>query len=75
MLLVSLELEEIRSLSDRVLVISDGRSPDWPEANRLCAGGGAGFRVVCFRPDPYSTKGEAEIQANTPPKLMLIRPR
>lgn len=48
-----------RNVSD-TLVISDGRAADWPEANRLCARGGAGFRVVCFRPDPYSTSGEAE---------------
>lgn len=44
----------------RTLVISDGRDPHWPAANRLCDKGGAGFRVVCFRPDPYSTSGEAE---------------
>ena len=43
----------------RTLVISDGRDPLWPAANRLCARGGAGFRVVCFRPEPYSTRGEA----------------
>lgn len=42
-----------------VLIISDGRAPDWPEANRLCDGRGP-FRVICFRPDPYSTRGEAE---------------
>lgn len=47
-----------------VLVISDGLDPLWPAANRLCAdgsgtGGGRSFRVVCFRPDPYSTRGEA----------------
>lgn len=47
-----------------VLVISDGLDPLWPAANRLCADGrgtaeGKGFRVVCFRPDPYSTRGEA----------------
>jgi uncharacterized SAM-binding protein YcdF (DUF218 family) len=38
------------------LVISDGRAPGWVEANRLCAE----TRVLCFRPDPYSTRGEAE---------------
>ena len=47
-----------------VLVISDGFDPLWPAANRLCADGrgaraGREFRVVCFRPDPYSTRGEA----------------
>ncbi len=43
-----------------VLVISDGRAPDWPQANRLCAEGSAAFRVICFRSNPYSTRGEAE---------------
>jgi uncharacterized SAM-binding protein YcdF (DUF218 family) len=43
-----------------VLVISDGWSPTWPEANRLCAGRSAPVPVVCFHPDPYSTRGEAE---------------
>ncbi len=36
------------------LVISDGRAPGWVEANELCASA-----AVCFRPDPYSTQGEA----------------
>lgn len=43
----------------RTLVISDGHDPRWPAANRLCDRGGGGFRVVCFRPAPYSTRGEA----------------
>ena len=43
----------------RTLVISDGRDPDWPEANRLCNGARPELEVVCFRPDPYSTRGEA----------------
>ena len=41
------------------LVISDGRAQGYPQANVLCRGGQS-FRVVCFRPDPYSTRGEAE---------------
>jgi uncharacterized SAM-binding protein YcdF (DUF218 family) len=41
------------------LVISDGLDPDWPKANRLCRRGAQRFRVVCFRPDPYNTRGEA----------------
>jgi uncharacterized SAM-binding protein YcdF (DUF218 family) len=44
------------------LVISDGLAPGWREANRLCRGG-ARFRVLCFRPDPYSTRGEARTVA------------
>jgi uncharacterized SAM-binding protein YcdF (DUF218 family) len=43
-----------------VLVVSDGWGATWPEANRLCAGRGAPVRVLCFRPDPYDTRGEAE---------------
>jgi uncharacterized SAM-binding protein YcdF (DUF218 family) len=43
----------------KTLVISDGHDPRWPEANRLCDQGGVGFRVICFVPDPYSTRGEA----------------
>ena len=39
----------------RTLAISDGNAPGWPEANRLCKRP----RVVCFRPAPYSTRGEA----------------
>jgi uncharacterized SAM-binding protein YcdF (DUF218 family) len=45
------------------LVISDGLAPGWPEANRLCHGGSRRFRVLCFRPDPYSTRGEARAVA------------
>jgi uncharacterized SAM-binding protein YcdF (DUF218 family) len=48
-----------RNVSD-TLVISDGEAPGWKEGNRLCAQGGAGFRVICFKPDPYSTQGEAQ---------------
>jgi uncharacterized SAM-binding protein YcdF (DUF218 family) len=46
------------------LVISDGRDPEWPQANRLCNGGARSFRVFCFKPDPYSTTGEAEAVAS-----------
>ena len=49
----------IRAGVSGTLVISDGRDPLWPAANRLCAQGGDGFRVVCVRPEPYSTRGEA----------------
>jgi uncharacterized SAM-binding protein YcdF (DUF218 family) len=51
-------LELMRSGVGRTLVISDGEARGWAEANRLCAGQAA-FRVVCFRPRPYSTHGEA----------------
>lgn len=49
----------IRAGVAQELVISDGRGPRWPAANTLCDHGGDGFRVTCFRPDPYSTQGEA----------------
>lgn len=44
----------------QVLVLSDGWSATWPEANRLCAGRDVGARVVCVHPQPYDTRGEAE---------------
>jgi uncharacterized SAM-binding protein YcdF (DUF218 family) len=43
-----------------VLVISDGWSATWPEANRFCAGRRAPANVVCLHPTPYNTRGEAE---------------
>jgi uncharacterized SAM-binding protein YcdF (DUF218 family) len=53
-------LELVRRGVAPVLVVSDGWSPTWPEANRLCAGRPAPVPVACFHPDPYSTRGEAE---------------
>jgi DUF218 domain len=53
-------LDLMRDDVARTLVISDGNDPRWPQANKLCNGGARGFRVLCFRPDPYSTTGEAE---------------
>lgn len=52
-------LELMRKKVAPTLVISDAPIYGWPEANRLCAGHAA-YKVVCFRPDPYSTRGEAE---------------
>jgi uncharacterized SAM-binding protein YcdF (DUF218 family) len=40
------------------LVISNGRSGGWREANRLCDTPQA-FDVVCFTPKPDNTRGEA----------------
>ncbi len=45
-----------------VLVISDGLDPRWTAANRLCRFGDPA-RIVCIRPDPYSTRGEARLVA------------
>lgn len=45
-----------------VLVISDGLDPRWTQANRLCRFGDPA-RIVCVRPDPYSTRGEARLAA------------
>lgn len=53
-------LELMRRRLAPILVISDGLAPDWPTANRLCRFGSKSFEVICFRPDPYSTRGEAE---------------
>ena len=41
-----------------VLLISDGERQGWEEANALCKGGAA-FQVVCFKPVPGRTQGEA----------------
>jgi uncharacterized SAM-binding protein YcdF (DUF218 family) len=53
-------LELMRSGVARTLVVSDGRAPGWADGNRLCNGARTQFDVVCFRPAPYSTSGEAE---------------
>jgi uncharacterized SAM-binding protein YcdF (DUF218 family) len=43
-----------------VLVISDGLNAV-PRAQNLCkTGGPPAYHVLCFRPNPYSTRGEAE---------------
>ena len=52
-------LELMRERVAPTLVLSDGNAPGWVEGNRLC-GGGSRFAVVCFRPRPYSTHGEAD---------------
>ena len=56
-------LELMRDDVAGALVISDGQDPRWPQANRLCDRGARRFRVFCFRPEPYSTTGEAEAVA------------
>jgi uncharacterized SAM-binding protein YcdF (DUF218 family) len=54
-------LELVRDGVAPTLVISGGFDPRQPVANRLCrAGEGDGFNVVCFTPDPDSTRGEAQ---------------
>ncbi len=52
-------LELVRDGVAPVLVVSDGWGLAWVEANRLCAGRPAAVPIVCFRPAPYSTRGEA----------------
>ena len=49
----------LRAGVSHTLVISDGHDPLWPAANRLCDHGMAGVTVYCFKPNPYSTRGEA----------------
>ena len=51
-------LDLMRERVAPTLVISDGNARGWAEGNRLCDGG-SDFDVVCFRPRPYSTHGEA----------------
>ena len=44
------------------VVLSDSYSADGPdgaEYRRACASGTAAITVICFRPDPFSTRGEA----------------
>lgn len=55
---VALELVE-RGVAP-VLVISDGFDPRWTRANRLCRFGDPA-RIVCVRPEPFSTRGEARL--------------
>jgi uncharacterized SAM-binding protein YcdF (DUF218 family) len=44
-----------------LLVISGaGLDPRYKKARALCAHGARGFRIFCFDPKPYSTRGEAE---------------
>lgn len=57
---IALELVE-RGVAP-VLVISDGLDPRWMQANRLCRFGDP-ERIVCVRPDPYSTRGEVRLAA------------
>jgi uncharacterized SAM-binding protein YcdF (DUF218 family) len=52
-------LDLVRRGDAPVLVVSDGWSATWPEANRLCAGRKAPVPVICFHPAPYRTYGEA----------------
>jgi uncharacterized SAM-binding protein YcdF (DUF218 family) len=52
-------LDLVRQGVAPVLVVSDGWSPTWPEANRLCAGRSTPVPVICFHPVPYRTYGEA----------------
>jgi len=49
-----------------VLVISNGAEPGWPEARAVCRGAAglpAGVEVLCPRPDPQRTAGEAVMAA------------
>ncbi|HEY8103888.1 MAG TPA: YdcF family protein [Gaiellaceae bacterium] len=53
-------VELVRQGVAPVLVISDGLDRSWPEANRLCREGDP-ERVICIRPEPYTTRGEARL--------------
>lgn len=53
-------LELARASVAPVLVVSDGALSEWAPARKLCAHPrGHGFRVICFHPAPFSTRGEA----------------
>jgi uncharacterized SAM-binding protein YcdF (DUF218 family) len=52
-------LELVREGVAPTLVISGGFDPRQPRANQLCRAGGADFEVICFAPNPDSTRGEA----------------
>ena len=53
-------LELARSGVAPTLIVSDGALSDWAPAREICAQPRRrGFRVICFRPAPYSTRGEA----------------
>jgi uncharacterized SAM-binding protein YcdF (DUF218 family) len=56
-------LELVHAGTAPALVIANGDDPRWPEANRLCSGASS-FEVICFRPDPDSTRGEARALAS-----------
>lgn len=60
-------LDTAHALMDRgvapVLVIPNGRAPEWPEANVLCRGD-APFQVLCPDPQPDTTRGEARAIAD-----------
>jgi uncharacterized SAM-binding protein YcdF (DUF218 family) len=52
------------------LVISGGLDPRQPEARQLCREGQIdGSRVLCFMPDPDSTRGEAHKVAELAERL------
>lgn len=56
-------LEIMESGAIDVLVIPNGETPTWPQANALCAGS-SDFEVVCLEPDPDTTRGEAQAIAD-----------
>ena len=53
-----------RGVAPVLAISSVRRTPNWPQARRLCAAGRyAGARVVCFTASPFSTQGEARVVA------------
>jgi hypothetical protein len=60
---LALGLSLVRGGVAPALVVSDGWSATWPEANRLCAGRPVGTHVLCVHPEPFDTRGEAEAVA------------
>ena len=60
---LELASEIMESGAAEVLVIPNGQTPNWPQANALCAGSSE-FEVVCPEPDPDTTRGEARVIAD-----------
>lgn len=59
---LSVGLDLVRRGVAPLLVISDGLDPRWTQANRLCRFGDP-EQILCIRPEPYSTRGEAQMAA------------
>jgi uncharacterized SAM-binding protein YcdF (DUF218 family) len=49
-----------RKVAPLLVISGSGLDKRWQTARRLCRNGAPGFRVLCFDPNPYSTRGEAE---------------
>lgn len=60
---LGLALDVMPRTDARVLYISNGADPQWPEANALCDERQGSYTVRCFQPVPNTTRGEARALA------------